>query len=216
MGNVVWPHRHQLDDFLLLRDPNASLNGLSSYREFIKLVIETGRKKTYYHAHEWCCGSGAIGFYLLSQKICHRLTLSDICKDDLVGCAYTAAANNIQEIVNIYQIQRITDIPKPAKWDLVVGNPPWRPAIPEVEWGGLTKDETRIMVDLDWTVHNAMWQDLPGYLSDDADIYFYEDSNFSSKYTWQQQIKQAGLQVYAVYENFGSFKSGYIMHLIKL
>lgn len=215
MKKIPWALQDKTDNFLLLRSLNSSLNGISVRQQFYELIQNNGRRRHYRHAHEWCCGSGAIGFYLLHNQLCDKLTLSDINESDLTGCAYTAAANNIQTLVNIYQINRIADLEQDEKWDLVVANPPWRSYVPEVTWGHLTSEEIRTMVDLDWTIHNNMWQDISTYLYEDADVFLYEDATFSNEHTWQDQIQAAGLKIYNIHKHFGPFDSGYILHLIR-
>lgn len=215
MKKIPWALRDDANGFLLLRAQDSSLNGPVVKQQFYELVKNTGHSQHYRHAHEWCCGSGAIGFHLLHSGLCDRLTLSDISELDLLGCAYTAAANDIQSSVNIYQIERIADLPIDERWDLVIANPPWRSYVPEVPWGKLTQEEIRTMVDPDWIVHNQMWQDITAYLAGDVDLYFYEDLNFSNDQTWKDQIQASGLRIHDVYHNFGPFKSSYVIHLVR-
>ena len=62
--------------------------GLASAETVIQVVHRTGNKTKYKHAHEWCCGHGAMGFELMFQGLCERLTLSDIVCDAATSCNF--------------------------------------------------------------------------------------------------------------------------------
>jgi len=199
----------------LLYYENVDIDGIKCRHEFSKLIKKTGHKSLYNYAHEWCCGHGAIGFQLLEDGICQHLILTDKYTPATQGCEFTVVANDLQNLVTIHNTNSLSEIPNDKKWDLFVANPPWRFEIkpgPEI-----SDDNLRKMFDLDWQVHDDLWDNIDNYTTDDADIYIYEDSRFSNIDTWSEQIARANLEIFEVYQNFNleNAPSGYVMHLIK-
>lgn len=191
---------------------NVDIDGFAVRSALAKLVAETGHKKHYQRAHEWCCGHGAIGFELLEQGLCDHLVLTDKFGPATQGCCFTVAANDLQSQVTVYTSDSLGDLPADEKWDLFVANPPWRPT---VEHGNFHDDHIRKGYDLGWATHRNMWQHLYNYTTDDADIYLYEDTSGSTVETWQEDIQRSGFRLQGVEEKFGILSTGYVMHLVK-
>ena len=207
--------KNSLSRTMLLYHENVDIDGIKCRQEFSNLIRTTGRKIFYNRAHEWCCGHGAIGFQLLEDGLCANLVLTDKYQPATQGCEFTVAANDLQNNVTVYCADSLADLPRTEQWDLFVANPPWRSKIlpgPEV-----SNDNLRKMFDLEWKVHDILWENIDKYTTPDADIYLYEDSRFSSIDTWAEQIAQANLKIHEVYYNFNrkNAPSGYVMHLGK-
>lgn len=173
-------------------------DGLRARNEFSQLISRTGKTTQYQRAHEWCCGHGAIGFQLLEDAICKTLVLTDKYEPAVVGCQFTIAANNLEELVTVYHNHNIDHLPKHERWDLFVANPPWRSHLKPGP--DMSDNDRRIKVDENWASHNQLWASIGQYLTKDADVYMYEDYRFSNQNTWKDQIEQAGLKIHAVYD----------------
>lgn len=198
----------------LLYYENVGIEGLEFRYPFSKLIKSAKRKNIYNRAHEWCAGHGAIGFQLLEDRLCRSLVLSDIYEPAVQGCRFTAGLNNLQDCVSCYQINELSDITPMEKWDLFVGNPPWRnEMLPEHQHLNLTW--LRKLYDFDWKIHNDLFQNLGRYTTDDVDVFLFEDRTYSSPDTWKQEIAEGGFKLCNVYDKFGNSTSGYVMHLIK-
>lgn len=198
--------------FLILYHENVDIDGFNCRREFSNLIAKTG-KRFYHRAHEWCCGHGAIGFQLLEDGLCKHLVLTDNFETATQDCLYTVAANSLHDKVTVYTSHKLNQLPESEKWDLFVANPPWRSKIlPEPD---LSDDLKRKMFDVDWQLHNHMWSCISSYLTEDVDIYIYEDFRFSNEKTWEHSIKNAGLIIHNVIDNFGLSPTGYVMHIKK-
>jgi len=196
--------------YKIMYHESVDIDGLACRREFSRLIQQTG-KRIYNRAHEWCCGHGAIGFQLLEDGLCKHLVLTDKFFTAIQDCLYTQAVNNLHDCVTIYHSESLAILPDTEKWDLFVCNPPWRSKIlPGAE---LSEDLKRKMFDVDWSLHNHMWQNLRKFLTDDADVYLYEDRRFSSEHTWKQGMQQANLNLVNIFEYFGAVSTGYILHL---
>jgi hypothetical protein len=207
--------KNTLSRTALLYYETVDIDGLKCRREFSELIRTTKRKRFYNRAHEGCCGHGAIGFQLLEDGLCHNLVLTDKHSPATQGCEFTVAANDLQDCVTVYCADSLADLPKSEKWDLFVANPPWRSRIlpgPEI-----SNDNLRKMFDLEWQVHDILWQNINSRTTQDADIYIYEDLRFSTVDTWKEQIAQANLTVHNVYLDFNlqNAPTGYVMHLVK-
>lgn len=194
--------------YKILYYKNVDIDGLWVRYDFARLVAKHGRKKQYQRAHEWCAGHGAIGFELLASRLCKHLVLTDKYQPAAIGCEFTAAANNIQNQVTVYNCGFLADIPLSESWDLFVANPPW--------WSNLSvpsQDYARKMVDTNWATHRDMYQNLRKYLTPDADVFIYEDSAATDPDFWQTWYESAGLALVNVYHEFGITDTGYVLHL---
>jgi methylase of polypeptide subunit release factors len=192
-------------------------DGLRARYDFSQLILRTGKKTQYQRAHEWCCGHGAIGFQLLEDGLCKTLVLTDKHEPAVIGCQFTVAANNLDNVVTVYQNDDIGQLPKYERWDLFVANPPWRSHLKSGP--SMSDNDQRIKVDKDWDCHNQLWSSIGQYLTQDADVYMYEDLRFSNQYTWKDQIEQAGLKIHAIYDQFNVVPerdTNYVMHLKKI
>lgn len=189
--------------------------GLAARREFSRLIQRHGLKSFYHTAHEWCAGHGAIGFQLLEDGLCEQLVLSDVHAPAIQSCRFTIALNQLQSRTRTHVITEFGDLPD-QKWDLMVANPPWRSVYyTGADWPNLPASEQRNMFDIGYSAHNDMWRNIARYLNPDAEIFLYEDSRFSSRETWHQQIQQAGLVVLDEYHHFNltTNSTGYVLHL---
>jgi hypothetical protein len=196
--------------FSILYHENVDIDGFRCRHEFSDLISKTGRR-VYNRAHEWCCGHGAIGFQLLEDGLCQHLVLTDKFELATQDCSYTVAANGLYDKVSVYTSDRLDALPNFEKWDLFVANPPWRCKI--LPGPDLTDDLKRKMFDIDWQLHDHMWSCIARYLTDDADVYIYEDYRFSDEKVWEPWIKRAGLRIHNIVDNFGLVPTGYVMHI---
>ncbi|MBI3617871.1 MAG: methyltransferase [Candidatus Omnitrophica bacterium] len=101
---------------------NLNGGGLILAYEFAHLVSRKIGKVE--HAFEYCSGPGFIGFNLLANNLCNRLTLADINPKAIDAIKETIKNNHLQDRVAVYQSDCLDSIPDNERWDLVVGNPP--------------------------------------------------------------------------------------------
>ncbi len=79
------------------------------------------------HVFEYCAGPGFIGFCLLANNLCDRLTLADINPAAVEYVKHTIKKNRLEDRVTVYTTDSLRDIPLDEQWDVVVSNPPWVP-----------------------------------------------------------------------------------------
>ena len=207
--------RNTESKYTILYNENVDIDGFRSRNDIANLIKRVGKKPTYNRAHEWCCGHGAIGFKLLEDDICTQLVLTDIFQPAIQGCDLTVATNKLHNHVTTYCTNTLTSLPDVEKWDLFVANPPWRSEITS-DIFPRSADEKRKMYDVNWDLHNHMWNSIGKYLTDDAEIFLFEDTRYSSPDTWSEQIDKLGYQIINTYYHcLENFRTGYIMHIDK-
>ena len=137
-------------------------------------IKSTGKK--YKHCFEWCSGLGAIGYSLLDAGICETVTFMDIYKPSIDNVLLSAEKNNVSDKVKAYHLDKVGDLPKNLKFDLVVGNPPHSPENPqnfEGEWH-------RKIIDPNWKIHTEFYANIGEYLEPNSDIILSEIENHST------------------------------------
>ena len=97
--------------------------GIIAANEFVRIVSNKIGKVG--HVFEYCAGPGFIGFALLANNLCDRLTLADVNPEAITAIKDTIKNNNLQDKVTVYHADCLDAIPETEQWDLVVGNPPW-------------------------------------------------------------------------------------------
>jgi Methyltransferase small domain len=97
--------------------------GLTFGQDFNRTLLELGLGRCE-RLFEFCAGPAYIGYSLLANGFCERLTLADINPVSVEAARKTAEFNNIQHLVNTYVSDSLKQIPDSERWDLVVGNPP--------------------------------------------------------------------------------------------
>lgn len=183
LQNIPQPYLYNLPNsefqFLYI---NATDSGGFTYKDIINQVVKrTGLKQKYNHAHEWCCGHGVMGFTLLDQGTCDKLTLSDIDYTCIMGCQFTVAVNNIADKVDAFLIEEFSDIPVPNQpWDLIITNPPY---VPTIEYYSesrrhLSSRELDMWIDPDWVAHKNFFSNIKKYIDSECDIYMFGETYF--------------------------------------
>lgn len=195
---------------ILLYFENSSAGGEIHNASIIDIIKKTG-KEHYIRAHEWCCGHGAIGFEILSQKLCDSLCLSDKFLPAIVGCEFTSACNNLTINTAIYQIKEFSNFPAEEMWDLVVADPPHFGSVDDInpQWG---EDAIRQVIDDGWTSHRIFFESIKQHLLPNADVYLYEGYCGSTPKTFEKMIASSGLKLVDIY-NIPELPFNYILHL---
>ena len=191
-------------DFSFLYIDGTDSGGFGFKNIVDQVVKRTGSKKFYNHAHEWCCGHGAMGFTLLHNGTCNKLTLSDIDFSSMMSCQFTSAANNIKNKVSTYLIEEFSDIPMPDQpWDLIVTNPPYAPDLNFYEKeNAKIQDRLKDMwVDPEWKAHKNFFANLKKYIDNECDIYMFGITPYID-----QQISLAELHGFKLVQIYDDLK----------
>lgn len=158
--------------------------------DIVHAVKTHGNKKHYQCAFEWCAGPAVIGFQLLAEQLAEHMVCSDYYSVAIDSVISNAKRNNLESRVTGYVSPTISSIPSVPKWDLVVGNPPH--CFSDVESieqeVSRTYDDPlarsnnlRILADPDMQTHRDFFTHIREKLTDDADVFIYEQSALNSE-----------------------------------
>ena len=163
--------------------------GLILAHEFVHIVSRRIGKVE--HVFEYCAGPGFIGFCLLANNLCDKLTLADVNPHAITVIQETIKNNNLQDRVNVYQSDYLESIPESEQWDLVVGNPPWYIS---------PKNRKDIMVcDPESRVHEEFYRKINKFLKPNGTILFVEGGGYTNTAYFKDMIEKNGLSITASY-----------------
>lgn len=112
-----------------------------------------------------------MGFALLGSGLCERLTLADISPVAVEACRETIRRNGLEERVNVYLSDNLTDVPATESWDLVFGDPPHFPVALQrhIDQGFEMRS-----VDRDWQIHRRFFEQLPTHTKPGTRLFLTE------------------------------------------
>ena len=153
--------------------------------EFVHIISQRIGKVG--HVFEYCAGPGFIGFCLLANNLCDRLTVADVNPLAVDVLKDTVKNNNLQDRVAVYQSDCLDAIPATEQWDLIVGNPPW------VLDSKNTKEIT--VCDPDSRVHKKFFQDIRKHLRPQGTILLIESTWYTTVDSFKDMIEGNGLKL---------------------
>ena len=163
--------------------------GSTQYADFIDFFKEKGDDlPKYKNCLEWCAGPGFIGYSLLDTEVCQHVTFMDIHEPAIDDARNNAIFNNLTDRTSFYTIDAIHKLPTDLKFDLVVGNPPHSLKASE-EWLN-NKGLFRLIVDLDWKIHEEFFAHITDYLLPGAEVILSENDHFPE---FIEMAKKVGL-----------------------
>jgi len=159
--------------------------GIIFAHEFVPIVAQKIGKVG--HVFEYCAGPGFIGFNLLANGLCDRLTLADSNPEAVEAIKETIKKNNLQDRVTVFQADCLDGIPESEQWDLVVSNPPWQLR---------TKNKKNIILcDPGGRVHEKFYRDINKFLKPDGSILFLEGGEYTNTNRFKGMIEKNGLRI---------------------
>jgi SAM-dependent methyltransferase len=159
--------------------------GVLFAHEFVRIVSQKIGKVG--HVFEYCAGPGFIGFSLLANNLCDKLTLADVNPKAIEAIKETIKNNNLQDKVTVYQSDCLDSIPRTERWDLVVGNPPWHLC---------SKYKKNIIVcDPEGKVHKKFYRDINKFLKPSGSILFIEGGEYTNIINFKGMIEGNGFKI---------------------
>lgn len=147
------------------------------------------------HLFEFCAGPGFIGFSLLANNLCERLTLADINREAVEACRETIKQNGLESRASVYESDVLDDIPTSEKWDVVVGNPP------HVFCEGRTLYEKDIrLLDPDFRIHRKFYRDVGRFLNPNGTVMLQENGRATHWRDFRAMIEEGGLSIVSVFK----------------
>lgn len=174
--------------------PHLDGGGMGFGQEFVQVVKERFGKVG--HLFELCAGPGFIGFSLLANNLCDRLTLADINPEACRVCKETVQKNNLQDKVSVYQSDCLDSIPETESWDLVVSNPPHWGTLDDAqrEEGRADADDIK-KFDLGLEIHKKFYRDIGRHLKPGGSILLQENGRATKTEDFAEMIKENGFVV---------------------
>lgn len=180
------------NDIEVVYKPNLHGGGIRFGQQFIPAVRErfghVGR------VFEFCAGPGFIGFSLLANGLCDKLTLADINPEAVNVCKETIQKNNLWDKATVYLSDVLDNIPETEKWDLVVGNPPHVFCKSEEEY---KKDI--ILYDPNFNIHKKFYRDIRKFLKPSGSVLLQEHAESTSVNDFKNMIEENGLKIVDVF-----------------
>lgn len=146
------------------------------------------------HVFEFCAGPGFIGFSLLANKICDKLTLADINPEAVRVCNETIKKNHLETVAAAYVSDCLDNMPRTEKWDLIVGNPPHVFCSTEEEY---KKDIT--LYDPNFNIHQKFYRDIRKFLKPTGSILLQEHTESTNINDFKNMIEENGLKIIDVF-----------------
>lgn len=163
--------------------PEEEGGGLSFGEDFPRALLSFGLSRCD-RIFEMCAGPGYIGYSLLANGFCQKLTLADINPRAVQSARKTAVENHISELVNIYVSDNLKQIPYSEKWDLVVGNPP--------HFGRAKPHLSLILDDPGWALHHDFYLSVKKFMRPNGHIVLVESERGSVVSDFEPMIRQGG------------------------
>lgn len=180
------------NDIEVIYKENLHGGGIRFGQQFIPVVKE--RFGHIDHVFEFCAGPGFIGFSLLANKLCDKLTLADINPEAVKVCNETIKKNNLGSRVSAYLSDCLDNIPETEKWDLVVSNPPHVFCATDEEY---KKDIT--LYDPNFNIHRKFYRDIRKFLKPTGSVLLQEHTESTSADDFKEMIEQNGLKIIEVF-----------------
>lgn len=187
-------HKHiKYNDIEVAYKENLHGGGIRFGQQFIPVIKEKFGHVG--HIFEFCAGPGFIGFSLLANKLCDKLTLADVNPEAVRVCNETIKANNLESVVSVYLSDCLDNIPETEKWDLVVGNPPHVFCHTEEEY---KKDIT--LYDPNFNIHKKFYHDIHKFLKSTGSILLQEHTESTSIGDFKEMIEKNGLKIIEIFK----------------
>jgi len=174
--------------------PHLDGGGKGFGQEFLRVMKERFKKVD--HLFEFCAGPGFIGFSLLANDFCNRLTLSDINPEACQACAETVRNNGLENKVTIYVSDVLDKIPEHEKWDLVVSNPPHWQSMEDARFReGYSGGNDIRKFDFNFEIHKRFFRDVRKHLKPDGSILLQENGLATKVEDFSEMIEENKLKI---------------------
>jgi methylase of polypeptide subunit release factors len=171
--------------------------------EYIEVIKEWYGKVN--HTLEWCAGPGFIGYALLANELCNKISFLEMHYPSVEMCQKTKHNSRFKDNIEIYFSDSLSAIPLQEKFDLVVGNPPhWKNI--ESASRALNFDKigvdirtiprlTEVLVDENWKSHFNFFTKIKPLLSDNGRILLQENLTGSDPKEFKEMVDEANLKI---------------------
>ena len=152
------------------------------------------------HILEWCSGPGFIGFGMLGEGLCNRLSLNEMYFPAVEMMYKTRQHADNPECISIYHGDTLDNISNKEQYDLVVGNPPHWHSIESAQQCfpfdiKTTYHVPEILIDFDWKAHKDFYRSIKQLLKPNGKIILQENMHGSNASVFEPMINESGLEI---------------------
>jgi methylase of polypeptide subunit release factors len=142
---------------------------------------------------EFASGPGFIGFSLLANDLCEKLTLVDVNPEAVRVCLSTVEENQLGDRVSIFGSNGLDAVPETERWNLVVMNPPFEYCTRyDYEHTFAQGYYTLRIFDPEWAIHRQFYKQVGRFLFPAGSVLAAEDWKFPG--LWRRMVEAAGLE----------------------
>lgn len=177
-------------------------DGTTNGQDFPNVIRHFYPGRQFNHCLDWCSGAGFIGFRLLADQLCRKVTLHDAYKPAVRACEHTMAhmPAQYQGLASTVCAPDLSWLTAEHKFDLVVGNPP--PARNYADFDVCPSgyehgrdNYNRIFVDPGWQAHQDFIQRIPNHLAQGAVVLIKNNFARVTRADWLPLLVHSGLRI---------------------
>lgn len=166
--------------------------GLRFGQQFIPIIKE--KLGHVDHAFEYCAGAAFIGFSMMANKLCNKLTVADVNPEAVRVLNETIRRNGLESKVTAYLSDCLNNIPETEKWDLVVSSPPHIYCPPDD-----SRKKDIILFDPAFRIHRNFYRDIKKFLKPTGSILFQEHMEAHGVEDFRGMIEENGFKIVEVF-----------------
>lgn len=191
----------QIDDDVMIYGEKSALGGgsVTFFQNAARMVNFLYKDKKFAHCLNWCAGSGVLGFRLLNENNCEKITFLDKSEVAIAGCIETIKhlPRSMDKNADAFVGDTLSVLPETHKFDFVIANPPHHHSIPicDYEVSMQSPKHARIAYDLDWKAHQMFFQQVDNFLSEDGKILFIHNATQSGPGDFRKYIEKNNLRI---------------------
>lgn len=172
--------------------------GMTFVSDYGKLVSE--KFKEVGKLCEFASGPGFIGFSLLAEGLCKKLSLIDINPLAVEACKKTIISNGLKNKAKVFLSDGFKNVPKSEKWDLVVGNlPHFNGTKNDYRQSLSANKQSKIFIDPGWAIHKDFYSNVGKHLNPGGTILLVENYKGSKPRYWPQIITRNDLRYVGIF-----------------
>lgn len=177
-------------------------DGTTNGQDFPNVIRYFHPGRRFRHCLDWCSGAGFIGFRLLADQLCDKVTLHDAFEPAVRACRQTIdlMPDRYQGRAQAYCAPDLSWLEPGHEFDLVVGNPPPARTYADFDVRPENYDHgfdnyNRIFVDPDWAAHRDFVNNINRNLAPGAVVLIKNNFARVSKGDWEPLLKGTGLRI---------------------
>jgi methylase of polypeptide subunit release factors len=191
----------QIDDDVIVYGDKRVLGGGSTtfFQNSIRMVNFLYKNHKFNHCLNWCAGSGVVGFRLLNEGNCKKVTFLEKSKIAVAGCVETIKhlPRGMKYNADAFAGSCLSALPKSYQFDLIIANPPHHHSVPICDYDSTKRSpkHKRIAYDFDWDAHKNFFKEVNNFLTDNGKILLIHNATQSGPDDFRKYIEDNNLKI---------------------